>query len=345
MKRLIVLLGLSILTMINFSSCNSCNRTKEKKFAVKQSQLKEAKQQIKISIDRYEQDLFTVRKDSFLSDLQKVQRKYPFFLEGDLEDVRNQKQLWGYINDPMIKEVFQKTQKRFPNLNKLTGDLLEAMSYYKTYLPEATIPKVYTYVSGFDYELPVKYMDNMLIIALDMFIGPHVDYYDQLGIPKFVSFGYQPEFIVPVSFKEISYAYLPSPKTRVTLLDYMIFEGKKLYFTELMMPHMHDSLIIGYPLQKLDWAIQNEGNIWAYLIENNLLYSKDNKTIVKFINDAPFTSVFARESPGRIGHWVGWQIVRSYMNTNEVDLLEMMKNENFREILEKSRYKPKKNNI
>lgn len=343
MKRETVVLVMVVLSLMFFTSCNSCERSKEKKFAVKQSQLKEAKEQIKISIERYEQDLFSARQETFVEDLKKVQQKYPFFLEGDLDDIRNQKQLWGYINDPTIKEVYDKTQKQFPNLNKLTVDLLEAMSYYKTHVPEAQIPKIYTYVSGFDYELPIKYMDNMLIIALDMFLGPKVKYYDQMGIPKYVSFRYQPEFILPESFKEISYSYLPSPKTRITTLDYMIFEGKKLYFTELMMPHVHDTLIIGYPLEKLNWAIQNEGNIWAYIIENNLLYSKDNKAIVKFINDAPFTSFFARESPGRIGHWIGWQIVRSYMNNNEVNLLDMMKDENYRGILEKSRYKPKKN--
>ncbi len=343
MKRATVVLVLMVISVMFFTSCNSCERNNEKKFAVKQSQLKEAKEQIKITVNRYEQDLFSVREDFFVDDLKKIQKKYPFFLEGDIEDVRNQKQLWGYINDPMIKEVYEKSQKRFPNLNNMTSDLLDAMSYLKTYDSDVQIPNVYTYVSGFDYELPVKYMDNMLIIALDMFLGPNVNYYDQMGIPKYVSFRYQPEFILPESFKEISYSYLPSPKTRITMLDYMVFEGKKLYFAELMMPILHDSLLIGYPNQKLNWAIQNEGNIWAYLIENNLLYTKDNKAIVKFINDAPFTSVFARESPGRIGHWIGWQIVRSYMNSNEVNLLDMMKDENYRGILEKSRYKPKKN--
>lgn len=337
-----ILISVIFLSLLFLNSCNSCNRDKDKKHAVKKSQLKEIQEQIKISIDRYEQDLFKVRKDFFQEDLLAVQKKYPFFLEGDLSDVRNQKQLWDYINDPLIKEVFHQTQKVFPNLNDLTKNIHESMSYYKSYYPNEKIPRIYTYVSGFDYELPIKYMDTLLIVALDMYLGENSKYYDQLGIPKYVSYHYQPEFIVPDCFKEIAYRHTPDPKTRITLLDYMIFEGKRYYFAECMMPDSPDTLIIGYPNAKLQWAIANEGNIWAYLIENNLLYSKDNRAIVKFINEAPFTSVFAKESPGRIGTWVGWQIVRTYMNNCDVKLPDMMKDVNYRGILEKSKYKPKK---
>ncbi len=341
-KRVGLIILTVILSAIFLNSCNSCNRDKDKKHSIKKSQLKEIQEQIKISVERYEQDLFKIRKENFEEDLLVVQKKYPFFLEGDLKDVRNQKQLWDYINDPLIKEVYLQTQKVFPDLNELTKNLHESMSYYKTYFPNENIPRICTYVSGFDYELPIKYMDSLLIVAMDMYLGTNSKYYDQLGIPKYVSFHYNPEFIVPDCFKEIAYRHLPNPKTRITLLDYMIFEGKKLYFTECMMPDVPDSLIIGYPKSKIEWAQANEGNIWAYLIENNLLYSKDNKAIVKFINDAPFTSVFAKESPGRIGMWVGWQIVRSYMSANDVLLPDMMKDGDFRAILEKSKYKPKK---
>lgn len=343
MSKRIVFVILSVLfSLLMFTSCNSCNRDKDKKHSIKKSELTEMKTQIKVSVSRYEQDLFKVRKDYFLEDLLLVQKKYPFFLEGDLNDIRNQKQLWDYINDPLIREVYDRTQKVYPDLTDFTRNIHESMSYYKLYYPSVKIPNIYTYVSGFDYELPIKYMDSLLIIALDMYLGTNSKYYDQLGIPKYVSFHYQSEFIIPDCFKEISYRHLPDPKTCVNLLDYMIFEGKKLYFTECMMPDVPDSLIIGYPKQKIEWAEANEGNIWSYLIENKLLYSKDSRAIAKFINDAPFTSVFAKESPGRIGTWVGWQIVRSFMNNNEVQLQDLMRDGNNRGILDKSKYKPQK---
>ena len=85
--------------------------------------------------------------------------------------------------------------------------------------------------------------------------------------------------------------------------------------------------------------------MWRYFLENELLYSKDSKLGNRFINPAPFSKFYLEidnESPGRVGTWLGWQIVRSYMNNNDVPLEKMLKM-NAKELFEKSKYKPKKN--
>jgi uncharacterized protein YneF (UPF0154 family) len=49
-----------------------------------------------------------------------------------------------------------------------------------------------------------------------------------------------------------------------------------------------------------------------------------------------------KESPGKIGRWIGWRLVEQYMNQNpEITLDELMKNQNFQEIVKQSGYKPK----
>ncbi len=85
--------------------------------------------------------------------------------------------------------------------------------------------------------------------------------------------------------------------------------------------------------------------MWRHFIENEMLYSEDPKLNIRFIAPAPFSKFYLEidnDSPGRVGAWIGWQIVRSYMkNNNNVTLPELLKT-NAKEIFEKSKYKPKK---
>ena len=84
--------------------------------------------------------------------------------------------------------------------------------------------------------------------------------------------------------------------------------------------------------------------MWSYLVEEKLLYDNNIKNYQRFIEDAPFTKFYLeidRESPGRVGQWLGWQIVKSYMENNEVTLDQLLKTEPTT-IFNKSKYKPKK---
>jgi uncharacterized protein YjaZ len=75
-------------------------------------------------------------------------------------------------------------------------------------------------------------------------------------------------------------------------------------------------------------------------MELELMYSEDVEKYYSFFNSAPFTRGMPPESPGRIGNWVGYQIVDSYMNNTDVSLQSLMSNNNSQEILLKSKYRP-----
>jgi hypothetical protein len=84
--------------------------------------------------------------------------------------------------------------------------------------------------------------------------------------------------------------------------------------------------------------------MWRYFIEKKLLYDTDQKLIPRFINPAPFSKFYLEidnESPGKVGSWVGWQIVRAFMENNEVSLQQLLQMD-YKELFEKSKYKPKK---
>jgi len=116
-------------------------------------------------------------------------------------------------------------------------------------------------------------------------------------------------------------------------------EGKKSYLTDSQFKKLKEHLNSPTHDKK------NEKDIWAYMIKNKLIYSKDENLNKRFISVAPFSKFYSkldRQSPGRVGVWLGWQIVKSYMDNNDVSLPELMSNDNALEILSKSKYKPSK---
>jgi uncharacterized protein YjaZ len=131
---------------------------------------------------------------------------------------------------------------------------------------------------------------------------------------------------------------------RKTLLDEMIYFGKELYFKDMMIPFKTDAEKIGYTQDQLDWAISNESYIWRYFIEKELLYSTDSSLPNRFVAPAPFTKFYLEldsESPGRLGQYIGWQIVRSYMDQNNIEFMDMLQKDAI-EIFNEAKFKPRK---
>ena len=125
----------------------------------------------------------------------------------------------------------------------------------------------------------------------------------------------------------------------------MIFYGKQLYFKDVVIPFKTEAERISYTQEQLDWARANESYIWRYFVERELLFSTDSKLPSRFINPAPFTKFYLEEidseSPSRLGQYTGWQIVKSYMENNDISLRDMLQTSS-EEIFNKSKFKPKK---
>jgi hypothetical protein len=82
--------------------------------------------------------------------------------------------------------------------------------------------------------------------------------------------------------------------------------------------------------------------MWQYLVENDLLFKTDRFLIRKLTGEAPFTSFFTNESPGKAAVWIGFRIVESYMIKNPgAKLKDLMRELDIQHILEKAKYSPK----
>jgi hypothetical protein len=126
------------------------------------------------------------------------------------------------------------------------------------------------------------------------------------------------------------------------LIYNMIEEGKKYYYLDQVCTETKDHTKIGYTEAQHKWCVENEYEIWAYLKENKLLYTIEAMDIKRLTIEGPTTSGMPGASPGMVGSWVGWQIVKKYMAQNSgVKLPDLLKTSP-KEIFKGSEYKPKK---
>jgi hypothetical protein len=132
----------------------------------------------------------------------------------------------------------------------------------------------------------------------------------------------------------------PEQMSGKPLIAQMVELGKRMYVVDHLLPQLSDTLITGYSLKQLDACLNNEKNIWSFFIQNDLLYKSDPQLIREYVTDGPFTQAFGKESPGNIGQFLGWQIVKKWMNKNKQLGFEALMKKDPVQLFEEAKYKP-----
>jgi gliding motility-associated lipoprotein GldB len=287
---------------------------------------------VKIKVERFDKVFF----ETLPEDLNSVKKEYPFFFPAGNEDG-----VWlKKMQDPLWLELYKEVQKKYANFNPVQSELVSLFKHVKYYFPETKIPKVITVISEMDYNNKVIYTDSLVVISLEMYLGKDHKFYQ---FPNYIKQNFEQSQIMPDVVSSF-FKYKTPPNQEKNLLSNMIFAGKELYLKDVLLPDYSNADKMGYTPEQIKWCDENESYMWRYFIERELLYSVDHKLISRFINMAPFSKFYLEidnETPGRVGAWIGRQIVRSYMENNKVSLQQLL-NSNAKEIFEKSKYKPKK---
>lgn len=338
MKKLLFIL---LACTIALSACHKKEQVPTPKLT-KQQETKA--KEVSVTLKRYEQDLFSLDINHLADGIAGLYGQYPENLISK-DSWKNQQMingLKGYLNDPTIKALYQEVQKQYASMDDITNALNKALKIYLTHFPDDSVPTLYTLIPGMDFGTPSVFgYGNDLFLCIDMYLGKDFKYYAAAGMPKFIAERCERKFIALDCFtKGLAYKHLPE-KTPVTGLDYMILEGKKIFFTATMFPETPPQDLIGYSEEKYQWATKFEKQVWQYFIEQNMLYSKDDDVIRRLVEETPFTRDFGNASPGRLGAFIGWHIVASYMkNHPDCTLQEMMNLTNSQQFLNSSLYKP-----
>jgi hypothetical protein len=316
----------------------SCNWNKDR-LKIDLSEIKVSK----VIIHRYDKDLFSIPLTGLRNGLGAIQSRYLFFLGTNLDDTASINDMREYLMNPRNIDFYKTVQGKFLDLAPIENDLTEGFRHIKYYFPEMKIPRVYSYISGGDYENPVQYADSVMIIALDSYLGNDFKPYLSDGVSVYKAQRMTAEHIVPDCMRSFVNK-LVHPNLQVnTFLDQVVDAGKRLYLLDAFIPDISGHLKMDYTPEQYSWAVKNETHIWSAIIENRMLYSSDGQTLRVFLADGPYTPAFGKESPPRLGEWIGWQIVKCYMNNHpEITLQKLLQKNDAQEILTQSGYKPEK---
>ena len=322
--------------------CTGCRKKKEVALPKAPArEIKKIEEAHPLHIYRYDQALFSLPQQDLAAELEGLKKDYYFFI-GDNPSLP---QLKEYLNNPLNRKLYKEVQEKYGDLSGLEKQFQEAFARIRFYFPEARLPRIYTIISGLSFETPVMYVDSVLIIALDMYMGADYHYYKQLGeaLPQFIRRRLAEPYLLPDCMKELAYSVIKSNNASSCILDDMLLEGKRWMFAELALPETPDTLITGYTAAQSEWIKEYEYDVWSFLIDKNYLYTNDNLVTRKLVGEAPFTAFFGNRSPGCLGRWIGWQICRHWMAQNpDRPIAELFGEKNPQQILKDSQYRPQK---
>ncbi len=333
-----LILQFSVL-IIFFGLISSCNPDSKK---IDTSSIK-----LTLKVNRFEKDLFSYTSitDSEVSTLKK---KYDPFFTQFIENIVsisnvNDPSVYYYLNafksDHYVLDVEKKVDSTYADFSTYQERLTESFKLYHYYFPNKKIPEIITYTSGFNYAIVTD--SAYLGIGLDMFLGADYKPYVQLGLPQYKISTMTKDFLVTSALLGWISTEFELNATNTDLLTEMVHQGKLLYLLDKLSPFDEERIKIGYTKEQLEWCENNEKQVWFYLIDNELFYNKETKEIIKYMGEAPFVQGFPAGSPGKVGQWVGWQIVKSFMENNPKSTLQNLMNENdAQKILNLSKYKP-----
>lgn len=286
-----------------------------------------------LKVNRFDQ-AFARATPETLGDLK---AEYPYLFPEQYPD-----SIWNLkLQDTLQQALLFEIDQAFGDFAEEEAGLELLFKHIRYYFPNQTLPEIVTVSSDVDYNNRVILADTLLLLGLDNYLGKEHRFYG--GIDRYIAAGFEKKYLVPDVAAAFAKKLIPPPSDR-TFLAQMIYYGKELYLKDQLLPLLPDEDLIGYTPQEYEWAAANEEQVWRYFVERELLFSTDRKLGPRFLDPAPFSKfqlLLDNESPGRIGRYMGWQIVNAFAMNNNVPLEELLKTPG-KTIFEQANYKPKK---
>ena len=308
---------------------------------------------LEVTIQRFDQELSQIKLNELAQKLPDLKKKYGSFYDdyfekilsaGTTKDTAYYEVIRQVLSGAPFQDLQRETDSVFKNLDNKKPELTQAFKNIKFYYPAFKVPKIVTYISGFQVQTPIG--ADYVGVGLDMFLGKQSKFYPALveSVPRYISRRFTPENITPRVVEVITREELfPESDADKNLLAKMIYNGKLLYFMKNILPETPDSTLIGYSSSQMKWAEEFESDSWAYFLEYSLLFDTDYFKIQKYLAEAPFTPGLGtqNDSAPKLGLFLGWQIVKKYMeNQSDVTLQALMLEKDPQKILKLAKYRP-----
>lgn len=302
-----------------------------------------------LELVRFDKALLNVHEATAKEDIQVLYDQYPVFMPLWTEDILGipaadtaflAQQLPLFLNDTVygFRQTNAKEMEVFADVSDIENTISKAFARIQYLYPETEIPSLYLFISGF--QTPIYFGEDLIGIGADMYLGSNYEYYNR------VVYEYQKQTMrkecIPVDvISAYLFRNLPYTSTKSRLLDQMLYRGKIMYLTAQIFDQLPGYEIMGWTKEQWNWCVKNERAIWHLVMDKRDLFKTESIVLTSYLNDGPFTAEVSQDAPGRLGIWLGWRIVESYMEHNEhVTLQDLMAEGDAQKILEDSYYRP-----
>ena len=302
---------------------------------------------VEIDSQRFDLELFAVDSINYDSKILEIEINNKGFLDYYLKnhigmiydnDSIKKSYLLTFISHPDVVLFQSNIQNKFDsiiNLETYNKKIRSSFEKYLSFFPDSIIPKKIIYINSFQ-SYAIDSYNNCLLIGLDFYLG---NLHPASNIWDYLKFRYNERYMIADIMEYWITSSFIHKSLIVNFQDELIFKGKIMYLMSQILEEK-EHVIFRYSEKDLEWCENNEYNIWNEIIDLDLMYNEDYNSYATFFTDSPFTKGMPQESPGRLGYWVGYRIINSYMQNNNVSLQDLMQNTNSQNILLQSKYKP-----
>jgi gliding motility-associated lipoprotein GldB len=298
---------------------------------------------INLKINRLDEQLFNLKDKNAAREFLQTNPVYVkeyLELPYPVKDSQFVEVLYNFYSNPELRAFYQEAKATFGDFSDLRPQFESLFKYTKYYYPKFKVPEIETTVTGYKFNKDLVVSNDAVIISYDYFLGPKSKFKPPLY--DYFLDRYQKPYLTSMVALALSSKFNNSDLKDETMLAAMIYYGKAHYFAERVLPELHDSLNIMYSGKELAQVDNHIDKIWGHFIEKELLFNKTRFIVEKYVGERPNVLEIADKCPGRIGRWLGWQIVRKYMKEHpEVSLPQLMEEKDAMKIFKLSNYKPK----
>lgn len=302
-----------------------------------------------LSLQRFEQSFFAIDTTALETSLMELTNEYRGFPQDFLFNIMGtgpdavQQDIPAFIRS--YQTLFKEIQPQFKDMNPELSTVQQGLKLVKYYFAEYQLPeKLITFIGPLNSYGSIITPDG-LAVGLQFYLGSNHPLYQteegQQLYPKYISRRFHRAYIPVNAIKNIIDDLYPPNYADKPLVEQMVEAGKRMYLLDRLLPETADTLKTGYTAKQLKGCFENEKNIWSFFIQNNLLYIIDPEIVRDYMSDAPNTPVLGEASPGFIGQFVGWQIVKKWMSKQKdpQNLMRLMETPG-KKIFEEAKYKP-----
>ena len=266
--------------------------------------------------------------------LDSIMKDFPYFFPN-----KTPYHIWLNKRKDSTQQLLYNETSKISNL-ELETRTKKVFKYFNYYFPDISLPRrIISVQSDVDFLNRIIDSDTIMIISIDTFLGNKNAIYE--GLPQYIRNELDFKFFESELINTLSYKVLPETNSRL-FLNKIINEGKRILLKDYIHENHSKNLNFNYTKSELQWAFENEKNVWDYFISNEILFSTENSLDYRFLNDSPYSKFYSsldNGSPPRIGAFIGYRILKSFIKRTNYNIQEIL-NISPQEILKKSNYNP-----